>query len=342
MLRESDYKKIREELDNCKRPLFFFDDDADGLCSFLLFYRYLKEGKGVCVKSKPMVDLKFAKKVEEYQPDKVFILDKPLVDQDFLDKIKVPIIWVDHHEPVDREKVKYFNPRKYGEQTPTTFMCYNVVKQDIWIAMAGCVGDWYMPDFRAEFIKQYPEYMPKNIIKPEDALFTTKIGLLVKIFSFCLKGRTTDVKRCFKTLTRISHPDEILNQTTPKGRFIYKRYSAVDNLFQPVLKSARAAAKKSNDKLIIFEYTEKTMSFTSELSNLLLYENPDKVVLVVREKSGEMKISLRSSGEIEIADILAKALVGIKGYGGGHKHACGACIDKEFYKQFLENIRMQL
>jgi len=341
MLDQEDYNKIREELDNCKRPLFLFDDDADGLCSFLLFYRYLKEGKGVCVKSKPMVDERFAAKVEEYQPDKVFILDKPLVDQDFLDKIKVPVIWVDHHEPVERDRVKYFNPRTKGDHSPTTYICYRVVNQDLWIAMAGCIADWWMPDFRKEFVKQYPEYLSDKIKKPEGALFTSKLGLLIKIMSFCLKGRITDVKKCFTTLTRIEQPDEILNQTTPKGRFIYKRYKVIDEMFQPVLRKARLAAKKSKDKLIIFEYTEKKMSFTSELSNLLLYENPKKVIMVAREKSGEMKISLRSSN-IEIAKILEKALVGIKGYGGGHTYACGACVDKEFFNQFVENIRMQL
>ncbi|MEA3430389.1 MAG: DHHA1 domain-containing protein [Nanoarchaeota archaeon] len=342
MLTDEDYKKIREELDSCTNPLFLFDDDADGLCSFLLLYRYLREGKGVCVKSKPMVDIKYAAKVEEHRPDKVFILDKPLVNQDFLDKIKVPVIWVDHHEPVDRDRVKYFNPRLKGEHSPVTYICYRVVKQDIWLGMVGSVADWYMPDFKDEFIKQYPEYLPKKIKKPEDALFTTQLGLLIKIISFCLKGRTTDVKRFFKTMTRINHPDEIIKQTTPQGKFIYKRYEQIDVEFQPLLKRARTVAKQSKDKLILFKYTENKMSFSQELSNLILYENPEKVTIIARNKSGEFKCSLRSSGKTEIATILKKALIGIKGYGGGHAHACGACIDAEHFPQFIENIRMQL
>lgn len=39
MLKEDEIKMIKEELDSCKRPLFFFHDDADGLSSFLLMYR---------------------------------------------------------------------------------------------------------------------------------------------------------------------------------------------------------------------------------------------------------------------------------------------------------------
>ena len=35
-LTEKDYSKIREELDYCERPIYFFDDDPDGLTAFLL------------------------------------------------------------------------------------------------------------------------------------------------------------------------------------------------------------------------------------------------------------------------------------------------------------------
>ena len=110
MLKEKHIKKLRKELE-CTRPLYFFHDDPDGLCSFLLLYRHIKEGKGVIIKSSPRIDEKYLRKVEEYQPDKVFILDLAVVEQEFIDKVKVPIIWIDHHEPLERTKVKYFNPR---------------------------------------------------------------------------------------------------------------------------------------------------------------------------------------------------------------------------------------
>ena len=37
-------KQLKEEIDFCKKPIIFFDGDADGTTSFLQFYRY----KGVC------------------------------------------------------------------------------------------------------------------------------------------------------------------------------------------------------------------------------------------------------------------------------------------------------
>jgi single-stranded DNA-specific DHH superfamily exonuclease len=74
-LKENEIERIKDELQNCKRPIFLFHDDADGLCSFLLLYRFIKEGKGVIVKSRPSVDEKFVKNVTDYEADKVFILD---------------------------------------------------------------------------------------------------------------------------------------------------------------------------------------------------------------------------------------------------------------------------
>ena len=62
---------------------------------------------------------------------------------------------------------------------------------------------------------------------------------------------------------------------------------------------------------------------------------------MAREKSGEMKCSLRGS-KIQILPILKKALDGIEGYGGGHELACGACIKVHDWERFLENFKAQL
>src|SRR3989338_2337023 len=145
--------QLKEHLDSCKNPLFFFDDDSDGLCSFLQLYRYKKEGKGIIVKTTPKLGNIFVKKVQEYQPDKIFILDIALVEQDFLDEVKVPVIWIDHHGPFERHNVSYFNPRvsNLEDNYPTSFLCYQAVEQEMWIAALGCVSDWFVPPFIAKF-----------------------------------------------------------------------------------------------------------------------------------------------------------------------------------------------
>ncbi|MBA3064479.1 hypothetical protein FP803_03510 [Candidatus Woesearchaeota archaeon] len=339
MLNEKHYKEIREELDNCKRPLFFFDDDPDGLCSFLLLYRYAKEGKGVVVKSSPELKPIFIKTVENYSPDKIFIVDKPMVSQEFIDAVKVPIIWIDHHNIIKNNGTKYFNSRKDGFGEPASCICYRVVKQDLWIAACGAVGDWHLPDFIKEFSKEYPDLLPTKITKPEKALYETKLGELVRILSFVLKGKTSDVLSCVKILTRIKTPYELLNNESPQANFIIKRFNQIKEEYETMLK--KALKNIEDNKILLFTYSNR-MSFTGDLSNELLYKFPKKLILVAREKDGEMKCSLRSSGSLSVSNILKKALVEIEGYGGGHEHACGACIKKEDFKRFVENIRKEL
>ena len=89
---------------------------------------------------------------------------------------------------------------------------------------------------------------------------------------------------------------------------------------------------------LMFKYPDNKMSFTGELSNELLYKYPDKIIIIAREKNGEMRMSLRSSG-VTISDKLEKALIGVSGYGGGHEYACGACVEKADFEQFVENLR---
>ena len=340
MLTEKQYQQIREEIDNCKNPLFFFDDDPDGLCAFLLLYRYIKEGHGFVVKTHPKLDIRSAPKIEQFDADKVFILDVALVDQDFIDASKAPVIWIDHHGPYERDNVKYFNPRldKKDGNIPTTYMCYKVAKQDLWIAMLGCIADYYMPDFVDEFKKKFPDLM-NNEKSTDDIYFNTKLGSLIKIFSFSLKGRTSDVMKNIKVLTRIDSPYEILNQETAKGKFLFKSYERINKIYEELLETGMSQA--SDEKLLVFIYPDDKMSLTGDLANELLYKFPDKIIIAGRTKNEEVKMSIRSKNT-HIPPILEKALIGLGGYGGGHEFACGANVKERDFKEFVERIKKQI
>lgn len=340
-LTNEEIEYIRNELLNSARPLIFFDDDPDGLSSFLLFYRFRNEGKGIVIKSTPEVSADYAKKVEEYQPDVVFILDKPLVSQDFFDACKgKKVIWLDHHAPQNRKGVKYFNPRVHDDldNRPTSYWAYRICEQDLWIAMAGIVGDWSLPDDVSEKLRQeYPDLLPLEITKPQDALFNSKIGHISRIFSFLLKGKTTDVLKAIKILTRIESPKELLEHDTPRSLLLYKKYKQMDEEYQKLLNSIDT----KDEKIILFTYEESKMSFTADLSNELLYKYPEKLIIIGREKSDELKISLRST-KLNLPPLIEKALNGVEGYGGGHTHACGGCVKRKDFSKFLEQLREQI
>ncbi|MBW2995302.1 DHH family phosphoesterase [Candidatus Woesearchaeota archaeon] len=340
MIPQKQLDQIKEELMYCKRPIFFFHDDPDGLCSFLLFYRYVGAGKGVIVKTTPRLTKEiFAKKVEDYGADKVFILDVAYADEDFIKAVKVPIVWVDHHEPVKFPGVKYFNPRiqNKSEYSPVAYWCYKVVQKDLWISVVGCIGDVFMPPYFEEFRKQYPDLVEMKTKDIKKIVYDTRLGQLVRIFSFALKGKTKDVMKCVKTLTRIQSPYEILDQKSNQGGFIYKQY---DKIYKNYNREFDKAKKAKPDRGVIFFSYKSDMSLTSDMANELSFMHPDKVILLGREKSGEIKFSLRWNKDIRTP--LQKALQHVEGYGGGHELACGASIKLKDVPKFVEIIKEEI
>ncbi len=342
MLQKKQLEQIRSELKNCKRPVFFFHDDPDGVCSFLLFYRFVKQGKGIIIKSMPYVTGKiYAKKVKDYEADKIFVLDLAVVEQEFIDEIKKPVIWIDHHNVLERKGVKYYNTRSFGYPIPPSQVCYEVVKQDIWIAVCGCIGDWHLPQFFEEFRKKYPHLVEEGLEKPEDVLFKSKLGKLIRIISFNLKGTTKEAMDSVKIMTRINDPDEILEQKTPQGRYLYKRFERINKLYEELRDEA---FKHTETDLVVFTCPAKKYSFTKDISNEISYLYPGKVVILGRETGDEVKLSLRRgcNKNIDLRTVLENALIGVEGYGGGHEFACGANVKKKDFKKFIENIKKGL
>src|SRR3990167_493817 len=138
MLTPKEVQFVREELASAKNPLFLYDGDADGLASFLILYRIHREGKGIRVSTTSKIDMQFLRRVDELNPDKIFILDIPMLDQEFVDNAKRPIFWIDHHQPQEINKVHYYNPRIKDKDAyvPTTYMAYQISgnEEDLWIA----------------------------------------------------------------------------------------------------------------------------------------------------------------------------------------------------------------
>lgn len=344
-LKKEEIEKARDALKFSKRPLLFFHDDPDGLCSFLQFYRHCGSGKGVIVKTHPNIDHKFLKAVSEYEPDRIFILDIALVEQEFIDSVKKHIVWIDHHGVQQRNGVLYINPRKENSKNnvPASCLCYEITgnRKDIWIATVGAIGDWCIPYFIAEFRADFPDLIPPGLERPQDILFSSRLGKLAKIFSFVLKGTTQEAMKYVKILTRIESPYEVLEQASSRGKYVYKRYSAINREYEELLKEIAGSYSK-DDRMLVHIYSERKMSFTGDITNELLFMFPDKVILVGREKNGEVKCSLRSPQGITVADKLERALEGVNGYGGGHEYACGAVVRKEDFRRFVRNLRREL
>ena len=155
MLTEKQIIEIREHLEKAQNPIFFFDNDNDGLTSYLQLRRHIGRGKGIPIRSFPDLNADYFRRVKELNSDYVFILDKPVVSDEFLQQVhedNIPLVWIDHHdvEPPKQEWINYYNPF-HNDRTsePVSYLCYKITnkKEDIWIAIIGCISDALVPDF---------------------------------------------------------------------------------------------------------------------------------------------------------------------------------------------------
>lgn len=336
MIPQEQLDLIEKYLVESENPLFFYHDDPDGVSSYLLLKKYIDRGYGVILKTTPNLSEEYVRKVQEYTPDKVFVLDMPIIDQEFIDKVNVPIIWIDHHPPIKRQGAKYFNPRLKNprDSRSASYWCYKITNQNKWIAALGIIGDWQVPDFLKELKKEYPDLITEKT-QPK-LLFKTKFGRLCKIVTFLLKGRISTVKKNINALLKINSPYDLLEGKTTDGKYLLKQITKIEKEYNELLE--QAVNLKTEDDFLIFVYPSKKTSFTGELSNELLFKFPKKYVIVGREKDDRIKMGLRSSKK-PIQKALEKALVGIDGYGGGHEKACGANVAKEDFNQFIENFK---
>lgn len=332
-------KQIRDYLENSDNTLIFFDDDADGLASFLLIHKYLGKGRGIPIKHS-ILDDSYLKAVEYYHPDLILVLDKHEISQDFVDKVNIPIIWIDHHPIKQVNGVKHFNPHyiNKNDNRPTSYWCYELVKENLWTAFTGIVADWSL-EYYKEFLEKYPDLGNASLEEPPEVLFNTRIGTLAKLFTFILIGKTQDIKKCINILTRINDPYEILDKTTPRGKFIYKRFEKLNKEYESILQDAVKNSIK-NKNILLYTYTVKDKSYTGVLANELMYKFPGKVVITARERNDRMILSIRSyyKSNIILPELINKAFSGLKGSGGGHDHACGGEINKEDFKEFIDRL----
>lgn len=341
MLTENQISQIKEHLEKAQNPIFFFDNDPDGLCSFLLLRRYVGRGKGVAVRSFPDLTVDYFRKVHELNADYIFILDKPIVSKEFFDAVEeynLPVVWIDHHDVQEvPDFVNYYNPLLNDKANePVTYLCYKLCQrtEDIWIAVIGCIFDKFVPDFYKEFEKKYSDLS----VPYEDAFdifYRAQIGKIAKIFSFGLKDRTTNVVNMLRFLTEVKTPYDVLEETS-NNYSMHNRFKQIDAKYQKLIDKAISIGKNSGD-LLFFQYGGD-LSISGDLANELNYRFPKKIVVVVYVSGIKANISARGKN---VRNLILKAVENLEdSTGGGHEEAVGAKIrveDIEKFRKILES-----
>jgi len=339
MLKPEKLQEIRDQLEASQNPLFFYDNDVDGLCSFLILRRAIGRGRGVAIKSFPDLKEQYLKKVEELNPDAVFILDKAELSKEFAEGCEekgIPMTWIDHHETnTPKEiisKTSYYT--SYPSAEPTTYIAQKVFnkQEDLWLAMIGCIGDVYMPDFAEKFAEENPELFNANQTAFE-ALNSSEIGKVVRMLNFGLMDSITNVVHLVKYLFKATNIYDILeeNQYTKQ---LHKRYSALNEFLNKQVGKAENNLDKDSP-LIFFTYSGNT-SMSAEISNRLYYNHPDKLTVVAFKRPEKANISIRGTNALEVTKEAIKDIEFATG--GGHTSATGAMVPIDKFKKFKKNI----
>lgn len=340
MLSEKEIFEIREFLQGASSPLFYFDNDQDGCSSYLLLRRFIGKGAGVPVKTSPL-GMDYYRRIEEFNPDVVFILDQPTVSRDFFEKLEsdgVMVVWIDHHETNLEEIpafVHYYNPlySEVRENIPVTALCYEISgrKEDLWLAVVGCIADRYMPRFYSEFLEKYPD-LGIDSEDPFKVFYNSSIGKISRMIGTGLKDRTTNVVKMIRFLSSVKTPYEVLEEKRDNST-MHKRFNDIDFKFKKLIEKAKSGFDNSN--VLIFRYSGET-SMSADIANKLSYLFPDKNIVVAYIKGVRVNLSMRGKG------IKEKAISAIKDLPhatcGGHDDAVGAQLDENQLDEFIDNL----
>jgi single-stranded DNA-specific DHH superfamily exonuclease len=342
MLTKNQVSQIKEHLEKAQNPIFFFDNDPDGLCSFLILQKFCGKGKGVPVRSYPGLSQDYFRKVHELSADYIFVLDKPVIAKDFFEeanKINIPVVLIDHHD-INREDipsfVNYYNPffNKVKSNEPVTHLCYQIAqkKEDLWLEIIGCISDKFVPKEYSQFQKECPELT----IESDDAFdifYKSQIGKIARIFSFALKDRTTNVINMLKFLMKAKSPYDVLERN-PKNNTMHERFEQIDKKYTLLLKKAISIGNKS-EKLLFFQYGGD-LSISSDLANEISHKFPSKFVVVVYITGTKANASIRGKNAKKI---ILEAINGLENSrGGGHEDAVGAQVKVEDIEKFRMNL----
>ena len=331
-------EKIGELLESAQNPLFFFDNDADGLCSFLIMQRKIGRGKGVPIKSYPELSDMYLRKIDEFNPDIIFVLDKARVSPEFIEGVKernLYIVWIDHHESnfKEAENVLYYNSYPSGE--PVSEIVQEICREekDLFLSIIGCVSDSYMPKRAKKFEKANPELLNSQL-NGFEALHSTEIGKFALMFNFGLMNSTTNVVKIMKYLMQIKGPYEILEENYNTQEF-HSNYAKLKGELDKLLDKVEEKSFE-NDKILYFKYGGKT-SMSSILANQIYFRNQGKIVIVGYERPEKLNLSVRGKDASKLTNKIIEKIEGTTG--GGHKEATGAMIPSSKIEEFEKLIK---
>jgi single-stranded DNA-specific DHH superfamily exonuclease len=334
--------KIRKFLETPGKRLLFYHHDADGVCSAALLLKFFP-GFESMPREGPRMEDDLSQDIVKKNPSLLAFLDIP-IDQEWraLREIrkKIPglrVLIIDHHIPerdLNSSKILHYNPRfRRDVYLPAAYLVYKIleglgkgVKPFRWIAGMGIIGDYGFRECRG-FLEGLERENP-GILKGDP--LASRLGKATELISYAitlkgLKGARESLELLvkgedFEGFAKTPRLNKWKKTVEGEIRKILERFERERILYQ---------------KIGLIEYQIRSrLNITSIISTILATENPDKIIMIVKEAKAGFKISIRcQSGRLNAGELVKKAVKGI-GSGGGHKKAAGALVrDLELFRK---------
>ncbi len=337
--------KISDLLGSGGKKILLYHTDSDGISSAALILRFF-DGFMAVPRDGPIMDDRFLKDLVSLEPDVLVVLDLP-IDQEWkkMEAVqkKLPgmrMLIIDHHIPEKNLGTGgnfHINPRFDKDvYVPASALVYRLladmgkdVKPLIWIAGVGVVGDYAFEDCK-DILKECVESFPEVGKDPrKSALHTISSMLTSAIVLHGLRGVGKDLEIMMKT-------DSIAEVL--KNGYLAACDKKVSGEIKRIMADFKKKAKEfPNLDLMIYKLNSR-LNVASTISTLLAESYPDKIILVTKQGKQHVKISARyQAGRINLSELLKSSVSGI-GFGGGHKKAAGAVVNKNDSKEFERRI----
>ncbi|MBM3230325.1 DHH family phosphoesterase [Candidatus Pacearchaeota archaeon] len=339
MLSQASLDDLRSRLEGASCPAFLFDNDADGLCSFLIARRTLGKGIGIPVRSYPALDVGYCEQAVLQGADLLVVLDKPFLSPEsvqFAKERSLPLIVLDHHAvtkpdfSVDFPLYIEYNPAllsgKARSAEPVSYLMYRALgrTEDLWLLITGCIADHYLPQEWNSFTTSFPA-LGGTVQGPFDAYYATRIGTLAQSLNFGLKDSLSHVRSLIRFLIECSDPAQVLSDNAPSS---FQEKTA----FLQVELERILGEREVRGKVLVVQYGGAT-SMSADVANKLSYLYPGMFVFVAYRKGGLTNISLRGKGVKLVFERIAQGFPGIMG--GGHDDAIGGRITTSEVERFI-------
>ncbi len=360
----TDYmQKAAEFIKNCsEKTAIIYDVDGDSIGSAGIISKVIERLFGYVPKAHVInhdmfaIDRGIYKNVQKDKIKNLIMVDFAVDEQpEYVVKLaeKAKILVIDHHQlHGDMNKIEnilYVNPHLWKSEVEPVKYCVSKMTYDIcekitdikelgWLAGIGIINDSCGVQWK-EFLDSVYKIYPVLKKGSEPYSFDSNLGLINHMitagyYHSGLRGARLAYSACLEVET----PLDLLEARTPKARLLKRMYDEVQADIRNAVDNWRDCAEEHGD--LAFVTLKTKFPVGSPVSTMLGIRNPDRTMVIMRQKGDSFHASFRRNDcKHNMGKLATEATKGLENAnGGGHIPAAGAHFLKKDLEKFKENV----